>query len=95
VTAYDPKAGETGAVALADCNVTICDDMYECAKDAEVLIVATEWKQFAMANLVKVRENMRLPILFDGRNIIHGENAVHAGFEYHSIGRKTLYPEKL
>ena len=94
VTAYDPKAGETGAAALADCNVTICDDMYDCTKDAEVLIVATEWKQFAMANLVKVRENMRLPILFDGRNIIHGENAVHAGFEYHSIGRKTLYPEK-
>lgn len=94
VTAYDPKAGATGAAALADCNVTICDDMYECTKDAEVLIVATEWKQFAMANLVKVRENMRLPILFDGRNIIHGENAVHAGFEYHSIGRKTLYPEK-
>lgn len=94
VTAYDPKASSTGAAALADCNVTICDDMYECTKDAEVLIVATEWKQFAMANLVKVRENMRLPILFDGRNIIHGENAVHAGFEYHSIGRKTLYPEK-
>lgn len=89
VTAYDPKAAETGAHALAGLNVTICDDMYECARDAEVLVVATEWKQFATANLVKVRELMRLPILFDGRNIIHAENAVHAGFEYHSIGRKT------
>ena len=29
---------------------------------------------------------------FDGRNLLHGENAVHAGFEYHSIGRKSLYP---
>lgn len=94
VVAYDPKANQTGARALADCNVTICNDMYECVRDAEVLVVATEWKQFAMANLVKVRELMRLPILFDGRNIIHGENAVHAGFEYHSVGRKTLYPKK-
>ena len=92
--AYDPKAAETGAAALQGYSVTICDDMYDCVQDAEVLIVATEWKQFAMANLVKVRERMRLPIIFDGRNIIHGENAVHAGIEYHSIGRKNLYPNK-
>ena len=89
VTAYDPKAAENAVRALEGYNVTICDDMYECARDAEVLVVATEWKQFVTANLVKVRELMRLPILFDGRNIIHAENAVHAGFEYHSIGRKT------
>ena len=94
VTAYDPKAAETGAAALSGYDVTICDDMYECVRDAEVLVVATEWKQFAMANLVKVRELMRLPILFDGRNIIHGENALHAGFEYHSVGRRTLRPTK-
>ena len=94
VTAYDPKAAETGAAALQGYSVTICDDMYDCVQEAEVLIVATEWKQFAMANLVKVRERMRLPIIFDGRNIIHGENAVHAGIEYHSIGRKNLYPNK-
>lgn len=93
VVAYDPKAAETGAQALVGYNVTICQDMYECVQDAEVLVVATEWKQFATANLLKVRERMRLPILFDGRNIIHGENAVHVGLEYHSIGRKTLYPQ--
>lgn len=92
VTAYDPKAAQTGAAALEGYKVNIVDDMYECARGAEVLVVATEWKQFAMANLVKVRELMRLPIIFDGRNLLHGENALHAGFEYHSIGRKTLRP---
>lgn len=92
VTAYDPKAAATGAQALAGYSVTIVDDMYECTRDAEVLVVATEWKQFAMANWVKVREMMRLPIIFDGRNLLHGENALHAGFEYHSVGRKTLRP---
>lgn len=93
VTAYDPKAAQTGATALEGYNVTIADDMYDCTREAELLIVATEWKQFTMANLVKVRELMRLPIIFDGRNILHGENALHAGFEYHSIGRKTLRPQ--
>ena len=94
VTAYDPKAAETGTKALDGVKVTICDDMYECVRGAEVLVVATEWRQFATANLVKVRELMKLPIIFDGRNILHGENAVHAGFEYHSVGRRTLYPER-
>ncbi|MBR3696065.1 MAG: UDP-glucose/GDP-mannose dehydrogenase family protein, partial [Akkermansia sp.] len=94
VTAYDPKAAETGAAALSGYDVNIVADMYECTRDAEMLIVATEWKQFAMANLVKVRDLMRLPIIFDGRNLLHGENALHAGFEYHSIGRKTLRPER-
>ena len=92
VTAYDPKASVTGARALEGCPVTICDDMYECVEGAEVLVVATEWKQFATANLVRVKEKMHLPIIFDGRNVIHGENAVHAGFEYHSVGRRSLYP---
>lgn len=94
VSAYDPKAAETGARALEGCPVTIVDDMYECVRDAEVLVVATEWKQFAMANLPRVRELMALPIIFDGRNIMHGVNATHAGFEYHSVGRKSLYPAK-
>lgn len=94
VTAYDPKAAETGAKALAGCDVTICSDMYECVEGAEVLVVATEWKQFATANLVRVKEKMQLPIIFDGRNVLHGENAVHAGFEYHSVGRKSLYPDE-
>lgn len=93
VTVYDPKAMETAAAALKGLSLQFADNMYECARDAEVLIVATEWKQFATANLVKVRELMRLPIIFDGRNLLHPENAVHAGFEYHSVGRSSLYPK--
>ncbi len=94
VSAYDPKARENAERELAGLPVRFCDDMYECTRDAEVLIVATEWKQFATANLMKVRGLMQLPIIFDGRNLLHGENAVHAGFEYHSVGRKSLYPKR-
>ncbi|MFI3243495.1 MAG: UDP-glucose/GDP-mannose dehydrogenase family protein [Akkermansia sp.] len=93
VTAFDPEARETGAFALEGYPVTIVDDMYACAQGAEILIVATEWKEFAQANLQRLRECMSLPIIFDGRNLMHPENVVHAGFEYHSVGRKSLYPE--
>ncbi len=94
VSAYDPKARVNAERELVGCSVRFCDDMYECARDAEVLIVATEWKQFATANLLKLREMMHLPIIFDGRNLLHAENAVHAGFEYHSVGRRSLYPKR-
>lgn len=92
VSAYDPKAKETGRAALADCPVTYCDSMYDCLDGAEVLIIATEWKQFAQADWAEVRSRMALPIIFDGRNILPGETLVSHGFEYHSIGRKSLYP---
>ncbi len=92
VCAYDPQASETAAKELKGYNCTIVNDMYECAEGAEVLIVATEWKEFSTADLVKLRDVMHLNIIFDGRNIIHGENATHAGFEYHSVGRPSLYP---
>lgn len=92
VSAYDPKAMETGRAALADCPVTYCDSMYDCLDGAEVLIIATEWKQFAQADWAEVRSRMALPIIFDGRNILPGETLVSHGFEYHSIGRKSLYP---
>ncbi len=94
VSAFDPKANETAARVLGDVPVTICDDMYECARGAEVLVIATEWKEFANADLVKLKELMHLPIIFDGRNLLHPANAEHAGFEYHSIGRASVYPEK-
>lgn len=91
VRAYDPKAMETGKRVLADCALTYCEDMYVAVKDAEVLVIATEWKQFAEADWAKVRELMALPIVFDGRNILPGQELAAHGFEYHSIGRKSLY----
>lgn len=93
VSAYDPKARETGAAALEGTCVTICDDMYECVRDAEVLVIATEWKEFTNANFEHVRELMHSPVIFDGRNLLNAENVVHAGFEYHSVGRRSAYPQ--
>lgn len=93
VSAYDPKASETGAAALKGYPVRFCKDLYSCAEDAEVIIVATEWKEFAMADFQRLRKLVRLPIIFDGRNLLNPDNVLYAGFEYHSVGRKSLYPE--
>ncbi len=92
VRAYDPQAAETAALELEGVNCEIVDDMYECARDADVLIIATEWKDFAMADLNKLRDCMQLNFIFDGRNILDGASVTDAGFEYHSVGRPSLYP---
>ena len=88
VTAYDPQAIETAkSFGNLDGKVTFADDIYSCVEDAEVLIIATEWPEFAHANLATVREKMSANLIFDGRNLLSPESAESAGFEYHSIGR--------
>ena len=55
--------------------------------DAEALIIATEWNEFANVDLSIVKEKMRTPIVFDGRNLLDPETMGRLGFHYHSIGR--------
>lgn len=88
VTAYDPEAIETAkSFGELDGKITFAEDMYSCVDGAEILIIATEWPEFANANLATVREKMAANLIFDGRNLLTTESAENAGFEYHSIGR--------
>ena len=90
VTATDPKAMHTAAPILEPLGVTLEEDMYECARDAEVLIIATEWSEYANADLPKLADVMRNRIIFDGRNILSPANIRAVGFEYHSVGRPSI-----
>lgn len=90
VTATDPKALNTARPMLESLGVTLAEDMYECARDAEVLIIATEWNEYANADLQKLAGVMRNRIIFDGRNILSPANIRALGFEYHSVGRPTI-----
>jgi UDPglucose 6-dehydrogenase len=60
--------------------------------NAEALILATEWNEFANVDLALVKERMRTPIVFDGRNLLDPETMRHLGFHYHSIGRANVKP---
>ena len=90
VTATDPKAMHTAAPILEPMGVTLEEDMYECARDAEVLIIATEWSEYANSDLQKLADVMRNRIIFDGRNILSPANIRAVGFEYHSVGRPSI-----
>lgn len=90
VTATDPKALNTARSRMEAIGVQLVEDMYECATDAEVLIIATEWSEYANADLQQLADVMRNRIIFDGRNILSPANIKAMGFEYHSVGRPYI-----
>ncbi|TLD68259.1 UDP-glucose/GDP-mannose dehydrogenase family protein [Phragmitibacter flavus] len=90
VTAFDPKGMEKFKELPLAGKVTLTESALEAARDAEALIVATEWPEFATVDLAELRDVMRTPLIFDGRNLLDPEAAASHGFQYRGIGRGTL-----
>src|SRR6266446_804926 len=87
VRAYDPVAMGNARRVLPS-SVTFCDS----AHVADAVILLTEWNEFKLLNLERLRGVMRRPVVFDGRNLWEPERMRRLGFEYHSIGRKPVLP---
>lgn len=86
ITAYDPKAMGTACQLLGD-KIAYADDMYSAAKDADVLVILTEWKEFAGADLSALAQLMHHKKIIDLRNMLNGKQAVDLGFEYQCVGK--------
>ena len=84
VRAYDPVAMER-ASGLAP-ELTICEDPYQMADDADALVLVTEWPEFRDLDMVAIRERMRQPVLLDGRNFWDGTLMESMGFVYAGFG---------
>jgi len=85
VRAYDPVAIENARGILP--GVEMFDDPYAMAKDCHALMIVTEWNEFKQLDLGRIRSQMKMPILFDGRNIYNPEELKNLGFKYRGIGR--------
>jgi UDPglucose 6-dehydrogenase len=84
VVAYDPVA-EANVRAIYP-NIEYTKSVYEVSEGADALVMVTEWNEFRQLDLERLAEGMKQPILFDGRRLYSKENAIRAGFEYHTIG---------
>ncbi len=84
---YDPKAMDKAKEVLPDDGVLYIDEMDDVSKGCDALVIATEWPQFKELNLVKAKEAMTAPIIFDGRNLFDPVSVEQLGFTYKSIGR--------
>src|SRR5262249_44230840 len=91
VRAYDPAA-MPNAKALLPSTVEYCQSSYEAAEGADAAAIVTEWNEFKLLNLERLRGVMRRPLVFDGRNIYEPERMRRLGFEYHPIRRRAREP---
>jgi UDPglucose 6-dehydrogenase len=89
VCAYDPVAG-TNARKVLPAIVEYADSPYAAAAGADGVAVVTEWNEFKLLNLERLRGVMRRPVVFDGRNLWEAERMRRLGFDYYSIGRPPV-----
>ena len=85
IRAYDPE-GMAQARALME-DVGFASDAYDCAKDADALVIVTEWDAFRALDLERLRRLLRQPVLVDLRNIYGADEVEAQGFIYESVGR--------
>jgi UDPglucose 6-dehydrogenase len=91
VRAYDPVAMNNAAQVLPAA-VRYCDSPYAAAEGADAVVLVTEWNEFKLLDLERLRGVMRRPVVFDGRNIWQPDRMRRLGFDYHSIGRRPVGP---
>jgi len=85
VRAYDPEAMEKARTVLPQ--VEYVQSPYDVAKDAEAVLIATEWDEFRKLDWEKIRDTMARPLILDGRNLLSPGEMKKLGFEYRSFGR--------
>ena len=93
VIAYDPKGMHKARGIKAIADAEFASSALEAVTDAEALIIATDWNEFANVDLAVLKDKMRTPIVFDGRNLLNPETMRQFGFDYYSIGRASVKPQ--
>ncbi|XLS30782.1 UDP-glucose dehydrogenase family protein [Flavobacteriaceae bacterium M23B6Z8] len=91
VNAYDPKAMEEAEhFYLKDVEgITYCQSKYDTLKEADAMILLTEWKEFRSPDFEELKTQLKQPIIFDGRNQYSSLNLEERGFTYYQIGKKN------
>ncbi|HUF50816.1 MAG TPA: UDP-glucose/GDP-mannose dehydrogenase family protein [Longimicrobiales bacterium] len=89
VYAHDPEA-LAAARAVFDQRIHYVDTNYDAVRDADALVIITEWKQYRVPDFTRMRRLMRQPVIFDGRNLFDPARMQELGFDYASIGRPPV-----
>lgn len=94
ITAYDPEAMENTRRIYGN-KIEYANDAISTCKDADALIIATEWNEFRTPDFEAIKKSMKEFVIFDGRNVFDNEKALKYKFVYYSIGRKPVLKEDL
>jgi UDPglucose 6-dehydrogenase len=88
VQAFDPEAMEEAQRIYGDRDdLTLCGTKEAALKGADALVVVTEWQAFRAPDFDLIREKLKDPVVFDGRNLYEPARMAKKGFAYYGIGR--------
>ena len=88
VRAYDPEAMEECRRIYGDRpDLIYCENQTETLEGADALVVVTEWQLFRSPDFDRIKQMLKQPVIFDGRNIYDPAHLSRAGFTYYAIGR--------
>jgi len=89
VTAFDPEA-MPNVKGMVGNKISYVDNQYDALKDADALVIATEWSEFRTPDFAKIVSLLKNKVIFDGRNLFDLAQMETLGFHYESIGRKKI-----
>jgi UDPglucose 6-dehydrogenase len=89
VRGYDPVAMDNVRQEIGP-GVTLLEDMYDCAKGADALVVSTDWDEFKSPDFRRLETLMKAKVIFDGRNLYRRQQMAEAGYAYFSVGRAPV-----
>jgi len=89
VAAFDPEAMNNVKTLLGD-KISYAADQYEALKDADALLIVTEWSVFRTPDFELLENQLKNKVIFDGRNLYDLQKMIDCGFYYNSIGRKVI-----
>ncbi len=92
IVVHDPEAMRQAQLHLGD-RVSYAPTNYDAARDADALVILTEWQPYRRPDFDRLKVLMRQPVLVDGRNLFEPGRVAQAGFEYTSIGRAPVKPQ--
>ena len=94
VVAHDPVARHEAERILRD-SISYCDHNYEALEGADALIIHTEWHPYRRPDFPRIRDLLKEPVIFDGRNLYNPASLEESGFEYYSVGRRPVTLERV
>lgn len=90
VAVFDPEAMANTKQVLGD-KVTYAEHQYDALNQADALIIATEWNEFRTPDFERIGQTLKNKVIFDGRNLFDLASVEKMGFQYHSVGRKSIH----
>jgi UDPglucose 6-dehydrogenase len=92
---FDPVASDNfeelmNSSELTKGKIVKSEGKYDCLKEADALVVMTEWREFQSPDFDEIKKLLKTPVIFDGRNLYKTKRVLEYGFEYYGIGRRIL-----